>query len=392
MFEFRLLVIIFVELDLCHEIFYMKEEIKIGIIVGKGVGKELSIIFKDFLTYYAQKKYNYQKDVKIKFFEHEGAFDTYGSLKGLEPLRIKQQSEKDVKVLKQLLEEWAKEGVQTVFRTSINAESLYELRRDLNAVKVFNVTTRAKGGEKGNEILIIRDEMQGYYTNENYQYNPLTESISFTGNFKKANFEKLIRYSQEYADQTLGKENYMVWIVYKFHLFANILEKWVTEIDPNLKFYQPDTGLSEFFDYMNDPKKQAKHLVLITSNEVGDIIYEFVTERFRLGHKNELYSKNIYLHDSLNKPIIYQTVHGSADDIEGKGTVNPLATLRIVADILQNSLGIAKFRGSMELAIADVQSQSSVTENVGGTKKTKEMLGEIEYQLNLNLKEIYSEI
>lgn len=57
---------------------------------------------------------------------------------------------------------------------------------------------------------------------------------------------------------------------------------------------------------------------------------------FRHGVQETSYPENVYLSPATNHVVEYQTVHGSADDLTGKGAVNPTATLKAAAAVLEH--------------------------------------------------------
>ena len=311
---------------------------KIGVIIGKGTGKILSMIFKTFLEYYAPLF-----DVEVIFEENTKPFDTFWSLKENDDAEfVKKKNAEDADELWKLLLDFKEKDIQTIFRTGINAESLYLLRQRAKAVKEINFKTR----HNKCEILVIRDEMQGFYANRDYQIGKNEEEVSGSFHFTQKNFEQIFQYANERGKEVFEEQAHEKWAVYKYHILSNALDKWVNEINGKIEhpfhIYQPDTGLSKMYDFLNQSKEseRLKKLLLIVSNEVGDIIYESLLETLSFGDKNELYTRNIYLHPDLNKPLLYQTVHGSADDLIVKGKLNelnPYATLRITAAIIANN-------------------------------------------------------
>ena len=66
----------------------------------------------------------------------------------------------------------------------------------------------------------------------------------------------------------------------------------------------------------------------------------------------------------------YQTVHGSADDLTVKGIVNPTATLKAAAAILEHH-GLCKgIEFAMSRAIKSMAQQKFCTPDQGGTATT----------------------
>jgi isocitrate/isopropylmalate dehydrogenase len=127
-------------------------------------------------------------------------------------------------------------------------------------------------------------------------------------------------------------------------------------------------------------------------------------ERFGLGHQEERCTSNVYLHKDVEGFVEYQTVHGSADDIAGRGLVNPTSTLRAAAQVFEavrleylsspasgGNDGISTAPGivaAMEVALVTAARHGIATPDAGGSAKTVDVteavlaaLGEASAQL-----------
>ena len=51
---------------------------------------------------------------------------------------------------------------------------------------------------------------------------------------------------------------------------------------------------------------------------------------------------------------LYEPIHGSAPDIAGQGTANPIGTILSLALLLRHSLGLEREAQAIEAAVADV--------------------------------------
>ena len=82
-------------------------------------------------------------------------------------------------------------------------------------------------------------------------------------------------------------------------------------------------------------------------------------------------------------------MHGSADDIAGKNIVNPLATLRAIADITETQLGVNGFQELMESILAKAEDQGFITpssvQDVHRGKTTSEVVSYVIKQLRKSL-------
>jgi 3-isopropylmalate dehydrogenase len=63
---------------------------------------------------------------------------------------------------------------------------------------------------------------------------------------------------------------------------------------------------------------------------------------------------------------LYEPVHGSAPDIAGQGTANPLAAILSAAMLLRHSLGLNEEARAIEAAVADVLEDGHRTADIAG--------------------------
>ena len=377
------------------------DQIKIGILIAGGSGILLSKIFKDFFIFFINEccKETLNKNVVLYFNDEfknvsdkptDKTFSSYTLLKSrakelikiLEKpsigSRMKKLSNLEAKDLESLYRYWNQEGVDIVFRTSVNAEALYTFRQAVFSIKEILITQQQflNFGEekKKSKVLMIRDQVQGFYTNDKYEFdNEFSPTeIRYEGHFSKEKFKKIIKFANERGRERLS-ENFEIWMSYKFHLFGNVMEQWIKDIelelklDKPIKMYQPDTGFTELFSFLRS--KDDKDLLFIAGNEIGDLMYEPTIEILKsTGSKLELYSKSFML-DLPNIPpnngymCELQTVHGSADDLILAGEeekILPYATLRVVSSIIETKLEIENFTRIMDKAVAKVQLQAKL--------------------------------
>ncbi len=338
---------------------------KIGLIVGGGTGHELSDVFKIFI-----RRISDEFDLSLEIIEYRESPRTYGGIHEMASEQIKSIVKQDIANLERFYTKFYEQGGKVIFRTAINAESLYQIRKDFKAIKTIPLYCADK------QMLMVRDEFQGFYTNDTYSLSD--NNIQFTGSFSYKKFKTLLTYSVHEADQFLG-DNYDVWVLYKHHLFSNLIEKWVKEIVPSAEVYQPDTGIHNIYKYLDNPHK---NLLLVTGNEIGDIIHEPIIFKLGLGTKNTLYTRNEYIGKQLKGLTEYQTIHGSSDDLEGKNIVNPFATIRAAAAILEDTFNVNKLKGIIDQAIANARAEQFLTQDMEGQHSTTEVS---DYILNQTL-------
>lgn len=330
---------------------------RVGVITGNGTGNELVDVFKTAVARITNKL---GKEVEVIDCEHE--FRSYHGLLDREPAEIEAFVEEDLAKLIEFYKDFYASGGRAIFRSAINAETLYRFRATGRALKTVHMPLAEKS------ILFVRDEMQGFYAIDSCAIDDQT--IRFSSSFSLDGFRSVARYSLAEAVRVLRPEP-EVWIVYKHHLFANVIEKWVQQVVPQATVCQPNHATQLLDDYVKSGA--GRDLLLITGNEIGDIFHEVLIFQLGLGTRNTLYSRNTYTHPDLADLVEYQTVHGSADSIARKQLVNPVATLRAAAAFIEEHLHEANYLSAMDSAIAAAEKRGIRGYDTGGRSSTREM-------------------
>ena len=333
---------------------------KIGLIKGGGTGPELVDIFKKVaLELVVINKENYD----IEFIDCPYQFKTYNEVRSSSYEDIKIIVEKDLEQLRRFLKKFYINDGRLVFRTAMNAETLYIFRRDAIVLKTIELNLNDKN------VLIIRDESQGFYTNDDYSTEG--EKITFSGSLSKKNLKTAVRFGRDEAARIL-KKPFEIWLVYKHHLFLNIIERWAKDILSSLKIYQPNHATELLFEYIG--KENAKDLLIIMGNETGDILHEVLIYVQNMGTRKTLCSRQVCLHPELKDLAIYQTVHGSVDDLAGKDIVNPLATIRAAAAVTAQIFSGNNIINIVEIGIKKIIEKGIITPDMGGKNKTTDVV------------------
>lgn len=336
------------------------EKKKIGLIKGGGTGPELVEIFKRVSSELVKIP---GQTCDIEFIECPHQFKTYNEVRNSPGNSIKRTVETDLEKIRGFLKEFYREGGRLVFRTAMNAETLYIFRRDAMVQKTIHLKVN------NNNVLVIRDESQGFYTNDNYSVEG--DKLTFSGSFSKEKMEASVRFAELEAAKSL-KRPFDVWLVYKHHLFLNVIESWAKDILPSLKVCQPNHATELFFEYIN--KKNQKDLLIIMGNETGDILHEVFIYVLNMGTRKSLCSREVCLHPDVKNLDIYQTVHGSVDDLAGKDIVNPLATIRAAAALVAQIFPHGGILDVVEKSIKKIIKKSLITPDMGGKYRTTEVV------------------
>ncbi len=115
---------------------------------------------------------------------------------------------------------------------------------------------------------------------------------------------------------------------------------------------------------MDFVRRPERYEVVVASNLFGDILSDLAAEL----------TGGIGLAPSANfhpgRHALFEPVHGSAPDIAGAGSVNPMAAIRC-AGLLLEHLGHAALAQEVEVAVAAAISAGVTTPDLGGDANTK---------------------
>ncbi|MFF6775496.1 isocitrate/isopropylmalate family dehydrogenase [Streptomyces sp. NPDC012637] len=345
----------------------------IGLAVGRGTGAELADIFEQVLNRIVSL---YGTGVEV--VRSPRTYHSYVSLKAEEGDvdKIARLTDEDVVHYERFCREQARLGTAAVFRTAINAQSLYLVRQRLQSVKVERITA----GDAS--VLLVRDQAQGFYTGENQHSSGL---VTRTMEFSREVTEKILRFAVDRArEEWPGEGPDQVVMAYKFHLLDGALDDWVAAFRDrhgvHARLFQPDTVNRNMITH-----GLADRTVIVAGNEWADIMHVVLLDRFGAERQENRCTENVYLHPELNGLVEYQTVHGSADDLEGTGTVNPTATVRAAAQIAERHGGCRGAAAAVESALAAVLDRGIRTPDLGGRHSTGDtvtaLLDSLESQL-----------
>ena len=358
--------------------------LRVGYTVGRGTGKELADVFERVMLKIAAFH-----SIPIELCPSSRVYHSYFSL--LEdyndPKDIEEETLQDTLHYEKYCKQQAAQGTHVTFKTAINAQSLYLVRQHLQAVKVECFDQGA------NSLLLVRDQSQGFYTGKlergyeilrpwlkavgSNEHNATHGTVSRSCQFSKELTNRIITYSIGRARQLWGEGAIAsIGLIYKFHLFDGVFSAWAKEWSEEhgikIDFVQPDTANRNLLAYGIRGRQ-----LMIAGNEWADIMHVVLLNIFGQGAQETRCTENVYLHPDVYGLSEYQTVHGSADDIAGKGLVNPTATVRAAASILERFAGCKGIKADVELALLSLRRRNAVTQDQGGTKSTMEVVDSI---------------
>ncbi|MFJ1767933.1 isocitrate/isopropylmalate family dehydrogenase [Amycolatopsis sp. NPDC088138] len=332
-----------------------------GLAVGRGTGPELADVFEAVLTRVGE-----MCSVEIEIARSPRLYHSYFTLKEEgDAARIRDLTQQDADHYEQFCRDQAADGVTAVFRTAINAQSLYLVRERLQAVKVDPITP---------ELLLVRDEAQGFYTGVN-RHTPgtVTRETVFSEEITAKVLEFAVRRAwAEWPDAGPAR----IVLAYKFHLLDGALGDWVDRIARRLgvgvELCQPDTVNRNLIEHGLTPRT-----LIVAGNEWADIMHVVLLDRFGGERQENRYTENVHLRPDVARLVEYQTVHGSADDLAGTGRVNPTATIRAAAAIAERHAGCAGAIAAAEAALRSARDRGVGTPDAGGRHSTTEVVAEV---------------
>jgi len=347
----------------------------IGVIEGGGTGLELAEVFQKTVSAIYKK----ETGNEVSFLSFKKIFGyapkTFNELKRdcrEKPYSfVKKICEKDVNNILRFYDLLLSKNGVGIFRTAINAETLYYLRRKTKALKFLSLKIKKKNKEI--KLFFIRDQIQGFYTTEKIKRSK--KNIEITSVFSEDSFDIILNFVKKKIME-LNLRDSLILFLYKFHLMGVELQKMIENAFRNSKLknkyliMQPDSGIH--FLLHDIYKKNVDSVIVICGNEIGDILLETLIHYYRLGTKETFFTSNFILGKESLESL--QTMHGSADDIAGKGIVNPIATLKLSAYALEEWLGVNGATSKMERIVKKAIKSGNVTRDMSGNKKTMEVV------------------
>ncbi|MFC8898279.1 isocitrate/isopropylmalate family dehydrogenase [Streptomyces cinereoruber] len=335
----------------------------IGLAVGQGTGPELADVFERVLDALASGR---PGGAGVDVVRSPRPYHSYVSLRrDHDVAAVRRLTAEDADHYEAWCRDLAERGTTAVFRTAINAQSLYLVRRRLRAVKVDLLAA------DGRSLLLVRDQAQGFYTGENtHTAGEVTRTLSFSREITGAVVEHALeRARRAWPDGRIGR----IVMAYKFHLLDGAFDAWVAELSERfgvrIEVFQPDTVNRDLLAH-----GLPDRTLLIAGNEWADIMHVVLLDRYGSDRQENRCTENVCLDPALRGLVEYQTVHGSADDLAGRDLVNPVATIRAAALVAEHHAGCPGAVAAVEAALAVLAEQGVRTPDLGGRHSTSEVV------------------
>jgi tartrate dehydrogenase/decarboxylase / D-malate dehydrogenase len=334
----------------------------VGLAVGRGTGAEVAAVFERVLGRFAAL---HGRDLAV-----ERSPRVYHSFVSLRrecggTAEIRRRTLDDARHYEDFLRSLAAAGTGVVFRTAVNAQTLYLVRQRLRAVKV-DVLDAA-----GARLLLVRDQAQGFYTGDNEHRPGVVRRVT---EFSREITERILDHAVDRARREWpGEGPARILMAYKFHLLDGALDEWCADYAArhrlDIRVLQPDTVNRNLITH-----GPADRTLLVAGNEWADIMHVVLLDRFGGGRQEDHCTRNVHLHDEVRGLVEYQTVHGSADDLQGRDLLNPAATVRAAAAVAERHAGCPGAVAAADRALGVLRANGVRTADQGGRSATSEVV------------------
>lgn len=246
---------------------------------------------------------------------------------------------------------------------------------NLRPVKLLKGAPCPLKGAKQEDIdmIVVRENSEGEYANSGswlFKDKP-NEVVIQNGVFSRVGCERVIRYAYELARKqkktltSISKANALNYsMVFWDQIFNEIGEEYPDVTTHSLLV----DAASMFF-----VKQPQRFQIVVTSNLFGDILTDLgaaIAGGMGLAAGANLNPERKY-------PSMFEPIHGSAPDIAGKGTANPLASIWSVSQML-DFLGHEVW-GKMIIDVIQqvLTERNTLTPDLGGTGSTSQVGDEV---------------
>jgi tartrate dehydrogenase/decarboxylase/D-malate dehydrogenase len=243
---------------------------------------------------------------------------------------------------------------------------------NLRPVRLFEGVPCPLAGRKPGDIdfYVVRENVEGEYStvggiqNEGMDDEFVTQEAKFT----RRGTDRVLRYGFELAQRRTAKH---LTSATKSNGIMHSMPYWDSRVTEMAKDY-PDIVVDQYhIDILtaNFVRMPDHFDVVVGSNLFGDILSDLgpaCTGTIAI-------APSANLNPDGDQPSMFEPVHGSAPDIFGQGIANPIGTVWAGAMMLQH-LGHANAHNSIMTAIEDTLRESAnLTPDMGGKASTVEL-------------------
>ncbi|HET6638074.1 MAG TPA: isocitrate/isopropylmalate dehydrogenase family protein [Gemmatimonadota bacterium] len=253
-------------------------------------------------------------------------------------------------------------GLRFGFDLYINLRPIKLLHPDLCPLK-----PRPDGIQRAIDIVVFRENTEGAYVNVGGSFKrgtPDEVAINEDLNTYKG-VKRIIRAAFEYAVER-GRHRVTMCDKANALTYAHGLWRRVfAEVAAEFPFLKTEV---EYVDAlaMKLVRHPEHYAVIVTSNLFGDILSDEASAL--IGGLGLAASANLH----PGRPGMFEPVHGSAPDIAGTGTANPMAAV-LSAALLAEHTGAPRVAAALEGAVTAALAEGVATPDAGGAGSTAEV-------------------
>ena len=223
------------------------------------------------------------------------------------------------------------------------------------------------GAERGFDVTVLRENTEGFYTGAGGVLREGTPGeVAVSESFAtRAGVERIVRFAFEHARAT-GRAP--VTLADKANAVPHVYGLWRRVFEEVAAEYPDIPSEARYVDalVMHLVRDPDRFSLIVTENLLGDILSDLAAEL--AGGKGLAASANV----NPGRHALYEPVHGSAPDIAGKGTANPMAAILSAAMLLADA-GAAEAAARIEAAVDAALRESVRTPDLGGTATTEDV-------------------
>jgi 3-isopropylmalate dehydrogenase len=217
------------------------------------------------------------------------------------------------------------------------------------------------------ELDIVRENTEGIYVNMGGRFKAGTQrEIAVHEDLNTwAGVERIIRSAFLLAQRRGRKRVTMVDKANAMPAVGALWRRVFGEVGSEFPELRRDTMLVDAMA-MDLVRRPEEYEVLVTSNLFGDILSDVAA--IVTGGLGLAASANL----NPGSHALFEPVHGSAPDIAGTGTANPLAAIRC-AGLLLDHFGHRGLASEVETAVRETIAAGETTPDMGGSLRTSEV-------------------
>ncbi|GGP11874.1 tartrate dehydrogenase [Oceanobacillus neutriphilus] len=229
--------------------------------------------------------------------------------------------------------------------------------------------------------ILVRENSEGEYSGiggRNFSARPDEREVAIQSSiFTEYGCERIIRFAFDLARTRKRKK---VTSVTKSNAQQYGMVLWDEVFERVSKEY-PDVETDQWLvdamaaQFVLNPESLE---VVVASNLFADILSDLGSAL--AGSLGIASSANLQVDKRF--PSMFESVHGSAPDIAGKGVANPIGTIASAALMLED-LGLHEEASNLHEAIRRTTAQGIITRDIGGTSNTEEITNAIIENLTL---------